>query len=105
MCNFIDPGSALGLQNKFIQNYQVTATGSKNGNEPTHARLNHNSFWEISSGDIYYLNVNLISLRRITHISTQGGSNTNYVTTFSVRFKNLDGTIVEYEENGKTRVS
>ena len=102
---FIDPGSTLGMQNLFIRNDQLSSNCSMNNNEATNARLNGSAFWEFSSDNICYMTVKLISVRRITHISIQGGSNAKYVKAFSVRFKKVDGTVVVYEENGKKRVS
>ena len=82
----------------------MTATEVKSGRPADHARIGHNSFWATDWAG-HSLTVYLISPRRITHISTQGGSNRLYVAKFSVQFKIQDRTIVDYTEHGKQRVS
>jgi hypothetical protein len=82
----------------------ASSTSSHDTGPATHARLDHSSFWGIRwTGP--YLSVNLISPRRITHISIQCGSNAYYVKKFSVKFKTVNGTIIDYKENGERRVS
>ncbi|XP_028409028.1 uncharacterized protein LOC114531613 isoform X2 [Dendronephthya gigantea] len=97
-------GSALGLEyHQVIQDYQIKSSFVDNTRPPTAGRLNHASFWSGSDTAGQFLSVNFISPRRITHISTQGGSDLKYVDLFSVKFRNLDGSIASYEENGKEK--
>ncbi len=93
------------MENYYIEHYQITATGSYQDRPPVDARLWHSNFWGYLWANQYYLTVNLIYPRRITHISTQGGSDKNYVKKFSVKFKLPNGTIIDYEEKGNQRVS
>lgn len=53
----------------------------------------------------YYLEINLNTLKRITHLATQGGSDLNYVKEFFVRLYGEDKFWKDYQENGLLKVS
>ena len=95
------------MKDFYIQDYQITETGYYYDNFATKARLDYDSYWlsDVSK----YMTVNLISPRRITHIATQGGIDpgnyVKYMSFFAVKFKLLNGTLIDYMENGKIRVS
>ena len=96
----LDAGSAVGMKDNYIKDYQMTATGHDSNNMPP--RLDHTNYWQTRNG---HLVVNFMSPRRITHISTQAGNSDSRTTLFAVKFKLLNGTIIDYKENGKKRVS
>ena len=92
------------MEVKYVRDYEMTASSATGGWPAQAARLNNAAgAWSVGYPGAY-LQVNFIAPQRITHISTQGGSDFNFVSEFYVKFLLVDGTWVDYKERGKKKV-
>ena len=78
---------AMGMESYAIADNAITASSSKEGSEPFHARITGRSSWSPLDDDKSpYLEVKFPSLKRITSILTQGGENGEMVKRFSIQY-------------------
>ena len=73
---------------------------------PSEGRLHNNLFWitPVKTTN-YYLEIQLLYPRRITHVATQGGYSGQTVEQFYIRLSDPAGVWEDYTENGKMKVS
>ncbi|XP_028392900.1 uncharacterized protein LOC114517402 [Dendronephthya gigantea] len=98
-----DRTGVLGVQ-RFARAHQFFTNGPEIPGFPrTKARLNYNGHWKVANSG-YYLQINLNTLKRITHLATQGGTDLNYVKEFYVRLHDESSFWKDYKENGQLKI-
>ena len=94
---------ALGMQSKSIQNHQITAsyTQYSYAYSPWKARLESNDAWVISSGVNSWLQINLVVVKKVNGIATQGTHRISrtFVKEYELVYGNNTSSFLKYTKS------
>lgn len=103
---FVDCSQALGLESGKVSDSQLSASSHYSNYSPLEGRLNNEKAW-CTSVNNQYLQIDLLEVRHVSALATQGYERTfyNYVKTYDIEYSYDGVEWFDYKDNnGKKKV-